>query len=177
MKAHIQRMIEAMLWADGQVLPALAACSAAHAEALPLFGHVLAAEHVWLARLENREPRLVVWPTLSVSECEALAAENAAAYRAYAAGLDDAQLAEVLDRGEAAVEAAFGCGAVAEHALVFGVLRRFPVAHAFASVEEFLLAVIEFAVQAGEFPGRACSLRDEEVLQFSFGLIFGGETG
>lgn len=129
MKAHIRRMIEAMLWADGQLLPALAACPAAHGEALPLFGHVLAAEHVWLARLERREPRLAVWPTLSVAECEALAAENAAGYRTYAARLDDAQLAEVQHyRTQAGLEMSTAVIDILTHVVIHGAYHRGQVA-------------------------------------------------
>jgi uncharacterized damage-inducible protein DinB len=83
-----------MEWADRRTLEALRAAPAAHAEALPLLAHVLAAEHVWLSRLEQREPRYPVWPTLSLDECDALAAENAAGYRALVERLGDNQLSE-----------------------------------------------------------------------------------
>ena len=98
-------------------------------EALPLFGHVLAAEHVWLSRLEKREPRVAVWPTLSVAECEALAAENAVAYRAYAAGLDDAKLAEVLDyRNQAGQPFSTAVIDILTHVVTHGAYHRGQVA-------------------------------------------------
>jgi uncharacterized damage-inducible protein DinB len=122
-------LIEAMLWADGQLLPALSACPAAQAEALPLFGHVLAAEHVWLARLEKREARVPVWPLLSIDECQSLAAENAAAYRAYAAGLDDAKLAEVLHyRTQAGLEMSTAVIDILTHVVIHGAYHRGQVA-------------------------------------------------
>jgi uncharacterized damage-inducible protein DinB len=83
MKAHLERMFDSMRWADTRVIGALADCPAAQAEAQPLVAHLVAAEHVWLARLESREPRVAVWPTLTLAECEALAGENAAGYLAY----------------------------------------------------------------------------------------------
>jgi hypothetical protein len=46
MKSHISRMLRAMAWADAQTLAALRDCPAARAEALGLFAHLLAAEHV-----------------------------------------------------------------------------------------------------------------------------------
>ncbi|WP_168219105.1 DinB family protein [Limnoglobus roseus] len=76
-------------WSDQRVLEALRGTPAAHAEALPLLAHVLAAEHVWLARLEKREPRHSVWPALSLGECEALAAENEAGYRTFVGRLSE----------------------------------------------------------------------------------------
>jgi uncharacterized damage-inducible protein DinB len=67
-------------WADRRVLGALRTQPAAHPEALPLFAHVLAGEHVWLSRIRGVELRVAVWPTLSPDECEALLEENAAGY-------------------------------------------------------------------------------------------------
>jgi uncharacterized damage-inducible protein DinB len=129
MRHHFARMIEGMLWADGQLLPALAACPAAQGEALPLFGHVLAAEHVWLSRLEKREARVPVWPTLSVAECETLAAENAAAYRAYVAGLDDAKLADILHyRTQAGQEYSTAVIDILTHVVTHGAYHRGQVA-------------------------------------------------
>jgi uncharacterized damage-inducible protein DinB len=84
---HLARMFRAMIWAEGEILEALRAHS--DPEALRLFAHVLAAEHIWLARLEGRVPRYEVWPALTLADCEALAAENAAGYNAYLAGHPD----------------------------------------------------------------------------------------
>jgi len=56
--------------------------------------HVLAAEHVWLSRLEGRDPRHPVWPTLGLDECGALSAENEAGYQAFISQLGEEQIAE-----------------------------------------------------------------------------------
>lgn len=96
MKAHLERMFDSMRWADARVIRALADCPAAQAEALPLVAHLVAAEHVWLARLEGREPRVAVWPTLTLAECEALAGENAAGYLAYLKRQSDETLHEKI---------------------------------------------------------------------------------
>jgi uncharacterized damage-inducible protein DinB len=90
-------MFRSVAWADGRVVAALRECPAAQAEGLPLLAHLLAAEHVWLARLQGRQPRLPVWPQLTLDECDALVAENAAGYAAYLDGADDA-------RSQAAIE-------------------------------------------------------------------------
>lgn len=81
--AYFARMFRYVAWADRRVLDALQAAPAAQHEALPLLAHLLAAEHVWLARLEHRDPRHPVWPALTADECAALAAENEAGYRAF----------------------------------------------------------------------------------------------
>lgn len=97
MRKHFQRLIDWMAWADRRTLAAVAGCPAAQPEPLPLLSHMTAAEHVWLARLEGRSPRLSVWPTLSLDECEALAAENAAGYFAYLDRLSDVGFSEVIE--------------------------------------------------------------------------------
>lgn len=82
-------MFRYMAWADRRALEALRATPAAHAEALPLLAHLLAAEHIWLARLERREPRHPVWPALDLAECDVLAAENEAGYLAFVGRLGE----------------------------------------------------------------------------------------
>src|SRR5262245_53218165 len=92
MKAHIERMVRAMAWADRQDVAALQGCPAAQGEALPLLAHMLAAEHIWLTRLQRREARHPVWPQLTLPECEGLAGENATGYAALLVGLSEADL-------------------------------------------------------------------------------------
>jgi uncharacterized damage-inducible protein DinB len=96
MKEHLARMLRAMAWADAQVLDSLRACPAAWGEALPLFAHVLGAEHLWMARLESRAPSQPGWPSLSLEECAALAAENAVRYSAYIDQQSELDLARVI---------------------------------------------------------------------------------
>src|SRR5262245_42623444 len=92
-KAHLERMFRSMSWADRQALAALRDCSAAQAEALPLLAHLLAAEHVWLARLEQRAVQLAVWPPLALDECQQLAAKNEIGYMNFVERIDESQLA------------------------------------------------------------------------------------
>jgi uncharacterized damage-inducible protein DinB len=93
-KTYFQRLFRFSAWADQRSLEALRGAPAAHAEALPLLSHVLAAEHVWLARLQHREPLHIVWPTLNLDQCAALAAENEAGYRAFLDEIEEERLAE-----------------------------------------------------------------------------------
>jgi uncharacterized damage-inducible protein DinB len=102
MKAHLQRLFRFVTWADRRSLESVRATTAAQIEALPLIAHVFAAEHVWLSRLEQHEPRYAVWPVLTLEECEQLAAENEAGYRAFLENLSDDQLAEVKQYRNAA---------------------------------------------------------------------------
>jgi uncharacterized damage-inducible protein DinB len=83
LKSYLAKMFRYVAWADRRTLDSLLAAPAAHAEAMPLLAHLLAAEHVWLARLERRDARYPVWPTLGPDECGQLAAENEVGYRAF----------------------------------------------------------------------------------------------
>lgn len=93
MKEFIQKLFRHVAWADRKTLEAIRATPTAHPEALPLMAHVLAAEHVWLSRFEQRELRHPVWPTLTLDECDALSRENEAGYHAFLERLKDEQLA------------------------------------------------------------------------------------
>lgn len=93
MKPHLERLFRYVAWADRKSIEMLrTAPDTALAEALPLFAHILAAEHVWLRRLLDREPQHPVWPTLTLADCEQLAADNEAGYRSFLDSLADDQL-------------------------------------------------------------------------------------
>jgi uncharacterized damage-inducible protein DinB len=93
-----------MVWADRRVLSLLP--SAADAEPLRLFAHVLAAERVWLARLEGRDgTRLEIWPALGVEECARLAEEMRSGFASYLDTLEEGRLTESITyRNSAGVE-------------------------------------------------------------------------
>ena len=77
MLKQIRQLVGHMAWADAKVLGALRA--APHLSVpVELFGHVLGAEQVWLARLEGRPSAVAVWPGLTLDQCAPVAAESAA---------------------------------------------------------------------------------------------------
>ena len=84
-----------MAWADHRSLAMLRALPAPHAQALSLFAHIVGAQHVWLHRIEARQPSVAVWPALSLDECERIAAENHAGLVTIA-GHDDDALSRVV---------------------------------------------------------------------------------
>jgi uncharacterized damage-inducible protein DinB len=122
-------MLKAMTWADAQSLASLRQHPAAQAEALPLFAHVLAAEENWLARLETRAPRCSVWPTLSISECETLAAEIDRGYQAYLEKLTESDMASVVHyRNTKGDEFANSVLDILTHAVIHGSYHRGQIA-------------------------------------------------
>lgn len=58
------------------------------------YAHVLGAQSVWLARLEQRPSTVAVWPTLAIEEADALRREVASGYERFINTLD----AEALDQ-------------------------------------------------------------------------------
>jgi uncharacterized damage-inducible protein DinB len=80
MSTHIQRLYEHLAWADSRTFEALRGMHAQPLDALRIFSHVLAAEHVWLARIEDRPSEVEVWPSFGLDECAALAGRNHAAF-------------------------------------------------------------------------------------------------
>lgn len=120
-----------MRWADERVIGALANCPAAQPEALPLLSHLLAAEHVWLARLECRVTSRSVWPTLSLAECITSAAENAVGYAAYLERLSDDGLAEVVQyKTTKGVACATSVVDILTHVVIHGAYHRGQIAKA-----------------------------------------------
>lgn len=96
MSSPLARLFAHLGWADQAVIAALRQTPTLAAEWLALFGHVLGAEHVWLARIEGRDPTTAVWPTLTVEECAHLAAANLQGFQALVERLGAADLAAMV---------------------------------------------------------------------------------
>ena len=96
MNSIFLKLIEHLGWADEAVLTSLEGSQDSAAPWLELFGHVLGAEHVWLARLEQRPAELAVWPRLSLEECRKAARANLVGYRALVERLHPAGFARLI---------------------------------------------------------------------------------
>lgn len=79
-------------WADGQLLEAVTSNGAAPDEAIREYAHIIGTEEVWLARLERREPLLVVWPSVSPSDLERMIRQTHERWGAYLAGLQESAI-------------------------------------------------------------------------------------
>lgn len=77
MPGHLRKLVDHLKWADAATLESLRAASIVEPRVLQLYGHIVAAEAVWLARLAARRADVAVWPTISLDEAESLAARNA----------------------------------------------------------------------------------------------------
>jgi uncharacterized damage-inducible protein DinB len=66
---YLPRLFSYDEWANREVLGALSQNHPAMASSLKLLAHILAAEWVWLDRLEGRPQSTPVWPDLTHEEC------------------------------------------------------------------------------------------------------------
>ena len=93
MKTILERMIRGMLRADRLIVAALGDYLGLQHEILPVLAHVLATEHIWLARLLGGEPCHAAWPLLTLPQCSKLAEDNNHGYSLFLRGLSETDLA------------------------------------------------------------------------------------
>jgi uncharacterized damage-inducible protein DinB len=79
---HLRRQFAYDAWANREVLAAMRA-NAGDERALQLMSHIVAAERLWLERLEQKPQSLPVWPKADLNWCEAQAAELSRSWTEY----------------------------------------------------------------------------------------------
>lgn len=88
MNGTLARLVAHMAWADTLAVESLERAAGAVPDAEAAYAHVVAAEHIWLSRIHQREGRLTVQPQIAPAEARAVAAENGVAFAALAAAPD-----------------------------------------------------------------------------------------
>jgi uncharacterized damage-inducible protein DinB len=81
MNTALVQLVAHMEWADTLVVDSLERAHGAAPEAEKAYAHLVAAEHHWLSRIHQRDPRLSIQPVISLAEARALATENAVDFR------------------------------------------------------------------------------------------------
>ena len=95
--AYFQDTLTYDLWATGKSLEAtLALPGAKGATARAALGHLLAAQRIWLARLQGAQHDNAFFPDLSGEELSQYYARNVAAWTAYKDALTDDEVARVV---------------------------------------------------------------------------------
>jgi uncharacterized damage-inducible protein DinB len=89
---YFTRLFTYDTWANHEVLTALRSSNEPPAHALKLIAHILAAERLWLARLEKKEPDIPVWPEFTIDECQDLASGLSQLWTSYLAASSEADL-------------------------------------------------------------------------------------
>lgn len=84
MHAQFIELAEYGQWANSLVLDSLLKTPAVESRALKIFGHILAAEQVWLWRMTERDSSLLlIWPETDLGDCRERIGENHAGYREF----------------------------------------------------------------------------------------------
>ncbi|MGH7496518.1 MAG: DinB family protein [bacterium] len=96
MVEHYHRLCAYDAWANREVLAFFKQAAAPPPRALRFFAHVLAAEFLWLNRMENEKQELAVWPEFSLAECETHLARLAAKWQTFMKNLTAARLAHMV---------------------------------------------------------------------------------
>ena len=80
MKDHFNKLYQHQAWADERVLQSLRAAHSVLKRDLDLYSHILGSEHNWLSRINGSVPKLAIWPTLTLDECETVCKDNVSAF-------------------------------------------------------------------------------------------------
>lgn len=95
MLATVRKLWAHIAWADETLLRALEAGTPSP-EILREYAHILGADEIWLARLQQRASRTPVWPTLPLDEVTTLAQTLHQDYRTFLATLNQQRLEQVI---------------------------------------------------------------------------------
>ncbi|MFN2385942.1 MAG: DinB family protein [Thermoanaerobaculia bacterium] len=127
--ATLRRLFEYDAWANHETLASLRAVPETASQPLRLFAHVVAVEQLWLSRLRRSGERVVVWPQIGLSECEARTRELPGAWKRYFDAVPAEGLAERIDyvnsKGESWQSRA---GDILMHVVMHSVYHRGQVA-------------------------------------------------
>jgi len=124
-------LIEHMAWADARTHASIAEMpeSAVRDRAVSIFAHIVAIEHAWLARFEEREIEHTQWPVWSLETTGTLATSSGAGLRAVvtAAGSEGLD-ATVTYRTRAGAEGQNTLSEILMHVALHGTYHRGQIA-------------------------------------------------
>src|SRR5207244_12265232 len=80
---YLRRLFAYDDWANREVLSSLRSASNPPPRSLKLIAHILSAEGLWLARINQEKPSLPVWPEPALALCEAGGDALRASWRPY----------------------------------------------------------------------------------------------
>ena len=79
---YLRRQFAYNEWANREMLASIAKYDP-NERTLQLMGHILAAEILWLDRMQQRPQSVPVWPAIDLAACRTKSVEMAEAWRAY----------------------------------------------------------------------------------------------
>jgi uncharacterized damage-inducible protein DinB len=118
-----------MWWAHDELVGELRRM-APDPETLRLFAHVVAAEHLWLSRIDGVKARVAVWPTLSLDEVVVLETANRARFHELLQRRDDTRQQRIRYRNSAGNDFENSVGEILTHVALHGHYHRGQIARA-----------------------------------------------
>src|SRR5438046_2056741 len=85
---HFQRLFVYDQWANRETLASLQSAAVPPSRSNRWMGHILAAEWLWLARLQEQPTPMAVWPELNQEACEIQVRRVAESWRSFLDGLE-----------------------------------------------------------------------------------------
>ena len=67
---HFEQLLSYDVWGNREVIASLKSLSSPPADGTRWVAHIIAAEYVWLTRLNHEAQPLAVWPELTLAQCE-----------------------------------------------------------------------------------------------------------
>jgi len=125
----LEKLYDHNWWAHDAIVAELRR-AAPDRETLRLLAHIVAAEHLWLSRIDEAKPRVAVWPALTLDEIAALEAENRTRFRALLARPDDTRLRRVRYRNSAGNDFENDVESILTHVAMHGHYHRGQIARA-----------------------------------------------
>ena len=125
----LAQLYEHNWWAHDAVLSELRR-EAPDPDTLRLFAHIIAAEHLWLSRIDMAKPQVGVWPSLSLEEIAALDSDNRRRIRALLRRPDDSRAQSIRYRNSAGNEFENTVGDILTHVAMHGHYHRGQIARA-----------------------------------------------
>jgi uncharacterized damage-inducible protein DinB len=96
LQRHLRRLFSYDEWANREILKVLSTERPAPQRSLKLLAHIIAAEWVWLDRLESRPQSIAVWPDLTLEECRHHTDQLPRLWRSYLDSLSAEQLSSLV---------------------------------------------------------------------------------
>lgn len=94
LRSYLRRQFEHDFWANREEVRILAALVPPPAPALKLLAHIVAAQWLWLDRLQQNPQRIAVWPELPLSDYAAQLTQLEESWRSYLGGLSEEDFAK-----------------------------------------------------------------------------------
>jgi uncharacterized damage-inducible protein DinB len=93
LQPYLQRQFEHDFWANREEVRILSTLDHPPAHAVKLLAHIVAAQWLWLDRLQQNPQRTAVWPEFCLSDYEAQLQQLREAWRSYLGAISEEELA------------------------------------------------------------------------------------